>query len=194
MAGTDPTYTLPTIDATIQSTASDNRTNVSSELIKGIENDEYSAFQSVYSPATTSSQNALTYGVLLDRNKTIQNIATDLTNENKTKITAQRDTYTRQAEINEWQANDKMDTLFFLQLFFIYLSALVVSLYLRQIGLFPSAVVNIIAGIGLLILGFTLWNRASYTSASRDNRYWNRRYLGLGDANLQAQIQCNISP
>ena len=51
----------------------------------------------------------------------------------------------------------------------------------------------IIAGIGVLILGLILWNRASYTSTSRDQRYWNRRYLGLGDANLQAQIQCNIT-
>lgn len=194
MARSSSADNLSTVDATIQQTASNDRTETSNEMINDIQKTEYDAFDSVYSPATTSSQNVLTYGVLLDRNKTIKNIANDLTNDNNSKMTAQRDTYTRQAEINEWEANDKMDTLFFLQLFFIYLSALVVSLYLRQIGLFPSIVVNIIAGIGLVILGLTLWNRASYTSASRDNRYWNRRYLGLGDANLQAQIQCNISP
>jgi hypothetical protein len=196
MASVNPDYTFPAVDATLQATASttvDERKRKTNELMTKIQGIETSTFDSVYAPATTASQNVLTYSILLDRNNTIKDIATDLTNQNNSKMTSQRDTYTRQAEINEWEANDKMDTLFFLQLFFVYLSALVVSLYLRQTGLFPSSIVNIIAFLGLLVLGLVLWNRASYTSSSRDKRYWNRRYLGLGDSNLQSQIQCNIS-
>ena len=196
MASVNPDYTVPAVDATLQATASttvDERKRKTNELMTKIQGIETSTFDSVYAPATRASQNVLTYSILLDRNNTIKDIATDLTNQNNSKMTTQRDTYTRQAEINEWEANDKMDTLFFLQLFFVYLSALVVSLYLRQTGLFPSSIVNIIAVLGLLVLGLVLWNRASYTSSSRDKRYWNRRYLGLGDSNLQSQIQCNIS-
>ena len=154
---------------------------------------EKNSFDSAYHSASAASQNALTYGVVLDRNNTIQSIANDLTIDNASKKTGARDTYARQAEINEWEAQDKFDTLFFLQLLFIYLAALVVSLYLRQVGVFPSSVVNIVAGVGLLIIGLVLWNRASYTSSYRDQRYWNRRYIGLGDAKLNAQIQCNLS-
>ncbi len=188
-----PDYAFPAVDKELTlSVAASERAAKVSQIQTDIQGVETSSFDSVYAPASSASQNALTYGFVLDRNNTIESIASDLTNENKSKMSSHRDTYSRQAEINEWEAQNKMDTLFFLQLVFIYLSILVVSLYLRQIGMFPSSVVGILAGIGLLVLGLILWNRASYTSSSRDQRYWNRRYLGLGDANLQSQIQCNI--
>lgn len=194
MASVTPDYAFPAVDSVLTSTVSANeRASKVSEVEKQIRGIESTSFDTVYAPASSASQNALTYGFVLDRNNTIQSIANDLTTENKSKMSSQRDTYSRQAEINEWEAQNKMDTLFFLQLLFIFLSVLVVSLYLRQIGMFPGSVIGIIAGIGVLILGLILWNRASYTSTSRDQRYWNRRYLGLGDANLQAQIQCNIT-
>lgn len=194
MGSIQPDYAFPAIDSVLTSTvAVDERASKISDVENKIKGIESSNFDTVYSPATSASQNALTYGIVLDRNNTIQNIANDLTTENKSKMSSQRDTYSRQAEINEWESKNKMDTLFFLQLLFIFLSVLVVSLYLRQIGLFTNSIVGMIAGVGVLILGLILWNRASYTSSSRDQRYWNRRYLGLGDANLQAQIQCNIT-
>jgi len=196
MASVTPDYAFPAVDTLLSSgttmTEQEKKSKVS-EIQSQIQSIEASNFDTVYAPASSASQNALTYGMVLDRNHTIQNIANDLTTENKSKMSSQRDTYSRQGEINEWQAQNKMDTLFFLQLLFIFLSVLVVSLYLRQIGVFPGSVVSIIAGIGVVILGLVLWNRASYTSSSRDQRYWNRRFLGLGDANLQAQIQCNIT-
>jgi len=196
MAAVTPDYAFPAVDTVLSSGTTmteQEKTSKVSEIQSQIQRIEASNFDTVYAPASSASQNALTYGMVLDRNNTIQNIANDLTNENKSKMSSQRDTYSRQAEINEWQAQNKMDTLFFLQLLFIFLSVLVVSLYLRQIGVFPGSIVSIIAGLGVVLLGLLLWNRASYTSSSRDQRYWNRRFLGLGDANLQAQIQCNIT-
>ena len=196
MPSVTPDYAFPAVDTVLSSGTTmteEEKTAKVSEIQSQIQSIEASNFDTVYAPASSASQNALTYGFVLDRNNTIQNIANDLTTENKTKMSSQRDTYSRQAEINEWQAQNKMDTLFFLQLLFIFLSVLVVSLYLRQIGVFPGSVVSILSGIGVVLLGLVLWNRASYTSSSRDQRYWNRRFIGLGDANLQAQIQCNIT-
>ncbi len=187
-------YVFPIVDSLLTSSVDASQRAAKVNDVKAqISAIEKNSFDSAYAPATATSQNALTYGMVMDRNATIQDIATSLANENKLKLAGARDTYTRQAEINEWEANDKYDTLFFLQLLFLYLAALVISLYLRQTGLFPSSVVNIIAGVGLIILGLLLWNRASYTSSSRDQRYWNRRYIGLGDAKLNAQIQCSLS-
>jgi hypothetical protein len=190
-----PDYAFPVITAELQSVTTDTaqtRADKVNAVLSKIQATEINSFDSVYAPASTSSQNVLTYAMVLNRNNTIQDIASDLTTENKAKLTG-RDTFTRQAEINEWEAQNKMDTLFFLQILFLYLTTLVITFYLRQIGLFPSTIVYILAGVGLLIVGLVLWNRASYTSSTRDKRYWNRRYIGLGDANLQAQIQCNIS-
>ena len=181
-------YVFPALDTLV--TSSDTTLDNAKRRINNIES---SNFNTAYEPATSASQRALNYGEILHRNTIIENTANDLITENKSKFSSQRDTYSRQAEINEWEAQNKMDTLFFLQLLFIYLSVLVVSLYLRQIGLFPGYVFGIIAGIGLIIVGLVLWNRASYTSSSRDQRFWNRRFIGLDDATLQAQIQCNIT-
>lgn len=192
MSGAD--YAFPIVDSVLSSSINVNdRATKVAEVQNQILNTESTSFDSAYAPATAASKTALTYGMVLDRNNTIQSIANDLTMENKSKMSGTRDTYARQAEINEWQAQDKFDTLFFLQLLFIYLAAMVVSLYLRQVGMFPSSIVNILAGLGLVIIGLILWNRASYTSSSRDQRYWNRRFMGLGDAKLNAQIQCNLS-
>lgn len=148
-------------------------------------------FQSL-NAAEQNSNTGLTYGAYLSRNLSLRNVAEDMRKENERVNNGAKETYTRQSEINEWAAQNKMDTLFFLQVLFIYFSIIVVCLFLRQSGLLPNAVLYIVAGIGLLIILGILWNRASYTTNSRDKRYWNRRYLGLDDAGLSAKLQCTL--
>jgi len=117
-----------------------------------------------------------------------------MTDQNNSKVSEarrQKDTYTRQGEINEWQAQNKMDTLFFLQILFIFLGLVIVLLFLRQGGIISDSVMYVIVGVLLLIVVGVLWNRASYTEMSRDKRYWNRRYLGLNDSNLSSTSQCS---
>jgi hypothetical protein len=144
--------------------------------------------------AEQASTTALNYGMLLSRNQTISSIADDLTEQNKKVNNGAKDTYARQAEINEWQAQNKLDTLFFLQILFLYFAVLVILIFLRQSGFIPSSMLYIIGGIGLFIVIGVLWNRASYTSVSRDKRYWNRRFIGLTDSgDLQAKLQCSLS-
>ena len=139
--------------------------------------------------ADSSSNNSLTYGMFINRNQTIANIATDMTKQNNSQDGA-KDTYTRQAEINEWQAQNKLDTLFFLQILFLFFVLLVILAFLRRYGLLTTGSFYTVISILVLILIGVLWNRASYTMYSRDKRYWNRRYIGLNDSALQAKLQC----
>ena len=143
--------------------------------------------------ANSTANSMVVYGGLLSRNATINAIANDMTAQNKKTAAGGADTFSRQSEINEWQAQNKLDTLFFMQILFLYFAVLVICLYFRQVGILPSSVFYILAFIGFIIVFGVLWNRASYTRTSRDKRYWNRRYIGLGDSDLAAKLQCSLS-
>ena len=81
----------------------------------------------------------------------------------------------RQFEMNEWTANNKLDTLFFFQLLLITLTLMTPLLYMSKIGLIPNTVyygVSMLIGIAVVL---TLLVRAQYTMNTRDTRYWNRR-------------------
>jgi hypothetical protein len=167
-----------------------NSTNITDTINKAETDNLFASLNTAEQASTT----ALNYGMLLSRNQTISSIANDMTEQNKKVNNGAKDTYARQAEINEWQAQNKLDTLFFLQILFLYFATLVILIFLRQSGFIPSSMLYIIGGIGLFIVIGVLWNRASYTAVSRDKRYWNRRYIGLTDSgDLQAKLQCSLS-
>jgi galactokinase len=129
--------------------------------------------------ANTNSNQALIYGMYLSRNKTISDAAVDLTVQNKMFDNGTSETYARQGEINEWQAQNKFDTLFFLQCVFIYLVAFIILVYIWRKGLLPSSTYYYVIIILTVVLICIFWNRYMYTTSYRDKRYWNRRYLGL---------------
>lgn len=186
-------YAFPATDSSTVNALKTSAGTINPEaIITGINQIETNNLFQSLNGAEQNSNTALTYGAYLGRNMTIRNIASDLTKENKRVNNGAKDTYSRQAEINEWAAQDKLDTLFFLQILFLYFSIIVISLFLRQSGLLPNAGLYIIAGLGLLIVIGVLWNRSSYTRNSRDKRYWNRRFVGLSDANLSAKLQCSL--
>jgi len=91
------------------------------------------------------------------------------------KLISNNNSTERQYEINEWTANNKLDTLFFYQLLLITLTVIAPLLYLQKNGIIPSTVfygVSMILGIAVVL---TLVVRIQYTSGTRDLRYWNRR-------------------
>jgi hypothetical protein len=154
-------------------------------------NDE---FKGAFLPSVSTSDSAINMGRLVGRNNSLSDISKQLYDENtltQNSYLQAKDTYTRQGEINEWQAQNKLDTLFFLQILFLFFSVLVVLLYLRQGKMLSGTAVFGTAGILLLVVIGILWNRVSYTNMSRDSRYWNRRYIAanpnaLGDQCTQA--------
>ena len=156
-------------------------------LVQNINTTETNNFLQTLNGADGASNNSLTYAVMLSRNRTIADIATDMTAQNLQSTNGSKDTYSRQAEINEWQAQNKLDTLFFLQLTFLFFTLMVILLFLRQYGAMTNGMVWMVGGFCMLLLIGTLWNRASYTMNSRDKRYWNRRFLGLSDSGLSAK-------
>jgi len=165
----------------------------SQTIVNQIQADTNTNFNTSFSGAETASGGLVTYGRMIGRNMSLSESASKLTDENNSKknnIIKERDTYTRQGEINEWQAQNKLDTLFFLQILFIFFGLVIVLIFLAQGGMLSNTVMYIIVGILLLIVIGVLWNRAAYTEKSRDKRYWNRRYLGLGDSNAGAS-QCS---
>jgi len=168
----------------------DNSALNTSSVIGSITSGELSSLNQSFNAAEASGQNVLTYAMLMSRNKTIDSIASDLTVKNLKSIGGLKDTYTRQGEINEWQAQNKIDTLFFLQILFLFFTLLVILLFLNKYDIIPGFVFNYIVGVLVIIVIGVLWNRASYTTNSRDKREWNRRYIGLSN-NGDLSVKCN---
>jgi hypothetical protein len=185
-------YAFPAVDsATVTTLGSSGGTIDTVSITTKINAEERSNLLTTLNSSDGASNNALTYGVLLNRNVSLSNSAKDMIAENKrAAVGGPKETYARQGEINEWQAQNKLDTLFFLQLTFLFFTVLVFLLFLRQYGVITSSILWIfVVVLGLLVVG-TLVNRVSYTSNSRDQRHWNRRFLGLSDSGLSAKIAC----
>jgi hypothetical protein len=177
-----------TVTALSSGSGSDQmRAQAQATLLSSIRTAETNSLLTTMNAADAGSNNSLTYGVLLSRNKTIDDIAKDMTTLNTQATNGSKDTYSRQAEINEWQAQNKLDTLFFLQLTFLFFTLMVVLIFLRQYGVMTNGMLWTVGSVLVLLLLGTLWNRASYTNNSRDKRYWNRRFLGLEDSGLSAK-------
>jgi hypothetical protein len=185
-------YAFPAVDAaTVTTLGSSGGTIDSTSITNTINAAERTNFLTTLNSSDGASNNALTYGMLLNRNVSLSDSAKDMIAENKrAALGGPKETYARQGEINEWQAQNKLDTLFFLQLTFLFFTVLVFLLFLRQYGVITSSILWIFVVIlGLLVVG-TLVSRVSYTSNSRDQRHWNRRFLGLADSGLSAKIAC----
>lgn len=188
MANVD--FAFPSVDsatATALRTAGGLSGPDQTRLISRINTAETNNFLQGLNATDGASNNMLTYGVMLSRNKTINDIATDLTHKNIKSTNGSKDTYIRQGEINEWQAQNKLDTLFFLQTLFLFFTLMVVLMFLRRYGIVTTGMLYLIGSVFTILLVGVLWNRASYTFNSRDSRYWNRRYIGLADSGLSAK-------
>ena len=81
----------------------------------------------------------------------------------------------RQFEINEWYNYNKLETLFFLQLFFISSLVMAVVLYYQKRGVFTNEVSALITGVLFLIVVGTGLYRYFYTQRTRDTRLWHRK-------------------
>jgi|LauGreDrversion4_2_1035121.scaffolds.fasta_scaffold220240_3 hypothetical protein len=183
-------YAFPSIDSAVASQFAAAGSLDIAPLRTAVTQQVNANFIQAINTSEGTANNAQTYGTLLSRNQSITDIANDMIKMNESSKIG-KDTYVRQGEINEWQAQNKLDTLFFLQASFLYFTLVVVTIFLRQYGILPTSTmwtINVLFGI--ILIGI-LWNRASYTYNSRDKRYWNRRYIGLADSGLSAKAMCS---
>jgi hypothetical protein len=101
-----------------------------------------------------------------------------------------KDISRRQFEINEWYNYNKLETLFFLQVFFIAALAMAIVVFLQKnmtitnslAGLLTLLIVVGVAGLGLY--------RYFYTTRTRDPRLWHRRYFNTAKP-PKAPVQCD---
>jgi len=85
---------------------------------------------------------------------------------------------TRQQEINEWANNNKLDTLFFLQILFVVLTFISSMVFLNSVNLISSYLLNLLIVLSAAFAVFVLITRARYTSVLRDSRYWHKQRFG----------------
>jgi hypothetical protein len=88
----------------------------------------------------------------------------------------------RQFEINEWYNYNKLETLFFLQVFFISALLLAIIVFLQKNSLVSNAMSALLTGALCFVVAVTGLYRYYYTQHTRDTRLWNRRYFGSAAA------------
>lgn len=103
-----------------------------------------------------------------------------------------KDLTRRQAEINEWYFNDKLETLFFLQIFFVVVLSMAIVTYLQKNGYITSQfAVYLTAILFFVVIGTGLY-RNRYTNEFRDARFWSKRNFREREAVVTSteQDQC----
>jgi hypothetical protein len=86
----------------------------------------------------------------------------------------------RQFEINEWYNQNKLETLFFLQVFFIVSMLMACVIYLQKTGVLTTQTASLITILLCLIVAALGVYRYYYTRRIRDARLWHRRYFPKG--------------
>ena len=119
-----------------------------------------------------------------------QNNIIQIANANSSSLTFDMDNTKRQFLVNEWYAQNKLESLFFLQVAFL---ALVTSLIIIQLGrmnivpwLLGKYLVFVIASAAAIMALY----RFNYTRYTRDVRYWNKRKFTDSPGALKADASC----
>lgn len=101
-----------------------------------------------------------------------------------------KDLTRRQFEINEWFNYNKLETLFFLQLFFIAVLSMAIVVFLQKNATITNALAGLLTLIILVVvLGVGIY-RYFYTTRTRDPRLWHRRYFNTAKP-PRAAVQCD---
>ena len=119
-----------------------------------------------------------------------------LSNNNKINGLLQQDKMNsrRQFEINEWYNYDKLDTLYFLQVFFIATLLVAIVMFWTKKGVIGLGLAGIFYGIiGVTVVVVGLY-RYFYTISARDTRLWHRRNFGKIAAPPPSGSDCPPNP
>jgi len=99
----------------------------------------------------------------------------------------------RQFLVNEYYAQNKLESLFFLQVAFLAMITSLIVITLGRMGIFPwlfgKYVVFIIAAAAAILALY----RFNYTRYTRDVRYWNKRKFSDSPGKLKAAAACTVA-
>jgi len=127
------------------------------------------------------------------RNKDVNRLMDSIAKKNAAVVegvTIDKQNSKRQFEINEWYNNNKLETLFFLQMFFVASLIMIILVSLQKRGTIGGPLAATLSGIIAVAVGFVGLYRYYYTEATRDTRLWNRRRFGTTTAPPPAAPDC----
>jgi len=147
------------------------------------------------------------YGQHLDQEKNAQNYASRSTDvlamvESNLKNTSggmdfnkyNKDLSRRQIEINDWYYQDKLETLFFLQMFFMTMLTMSIVFYFQKTGMLSSAFAGFLTVVLLTIVGCAGMYRWWYTGVVRDSRWWYKRRFAKPIYKEEKKCGCEEDP
>jgi hypothetical protein len=149
-----------------------------SELYNTVSTEHSDSFQKVFGDlqrATDTTKNTLYYNVRNKDLNNLQKVILDRASAEAENASHDSQVAKRQFEINEWTSGNKMDTLFFFQILFIYLTVFAPLLYMKNVGFIPSSVFYGTISLLTFAVIMTVVVRSQYTEKTRDYRFWNRR-------------------
>ena len=105
-----------------------------------------------------------------------------------------KDLTRRQAEINDWYYQDKLETLFFLQLFFMTMLSMCIVMYFQKSGLISGSFASFLTFLLLTVIMIIGLYRYKYTETFRDPRWWYKRRFGKVDQPVDKPSTCDAPP
>jgi len=105
-----------------------------------------------------------------------------------------RDLSRRQVEINDWYYQDKLETLFFLQLFFMTMLSMTIIFYFQKTSFISSAFAGFLTVVLLIFVGGIGLYRWWYTGIARDPRWWYKRRFNKPVYKEERKCGCEEDP
>ena len=122
-----------------------------------------------------------------------QNNIVQIAEANTSSLKFDMDNTKRQFLVNEWYAQNKLESLFFLQVAFLAMVSAMIVIMLGKMNAFPwifgKYVVFIIASAAAILAIY----RFNYTRYTRDVRYWNKRKFSDSPGALKAGDACKTA-
>jgi hypothetical protein len=147
------------------------------EAINAVNDHKSSRFIDLIDQATGADNNVTSAAYYLARTRDLTSFAKDV-DEMTVKQLNIKDINAglagRQYEINEWANNNKLDTLYFMQILFICLSILAICAYLLSQGILSPSTFTFISYAVAFIAIVMLIIRWRFTRVVRDSRYWHK--------------------
>jgi len=131
------------------------------------------------------------------RNNDVLNFENDKLANVNTAISAQdynTDVTRRQVEINNWYYQDKLETLFFLQIFFMSMLTMSIVYYFQRTGYITSGFAGLLTFVLLLIVGGVGLYRYAFTNTYRDSRWWYKRRFPKPIYKPEVKCGCHDDP
>ncbi len=131
------------------------------------------------------------------RNGDVMSLQSEMERNNNALLSSRDADYNnsrRQFEINEYYYYNKLETLFFLQLFFISTLLMAIIVYAQKMGMIAPQFAGFLTLILLAVVLVTGVYRWYYTKNTRDTRLWHRRkFAEPTSVPVQPSVKCDLS-